>query len=174
MLQRWNENRETKYQKGVLKIVDLAGSERVSKTESFGSRLEEAKRINKEITTLGKCINMLAQNEKESLNNRSEVLSKFNISKTHIPFRDSKITRFLTDTLDGRAKIMLCVCVSPYAVHLEETFSSLMFAAQASTLKIESKRNEVFTAKRSIDKTPNKSYETPLKTKVESKGARVE
>lgn len=54
----------------------------------------------------------------------------------HIPFRDSKITRYLTDTLEGRAKIMLCVCVSPYNVHLEETFSSLMFAAQASTLKI--------------------------------------
>jgi len=45
----------------MLKIVDLAGSERVSKTESFGPRLDEAKRINKEITTLGKCINMLAQ-----------------------------------------------------------------------------------------------------------------
>ena len=84
---------------------------------------------------------MLAQNEKESLNTKSDVLLKFNFSKTHIPFRDSKITRFLTDTLDGRAKIMLCVCVSPYNVHLEETFSSLMFAAQASTLKIESKRN---------------------------------
>lgn len=70
------------------------------------------------------------------MNNRSDLLSKFNFSKTHIPFRDSKITRFLTDTLDGRAKITLCVCVSPFAVHLEETFSSLMFAAQASTLKI--------------------------------------
>jgi hypothetical protein len=48
----------------MLKIVDLAGSERVSKTESNGSRLEEAKRINKEITTLGKCINLLALAEK--------------------------------------------------------------------------------------------------------------
>lgn len=64
VLQRWNENGSTFYQKGVLKIVDLAGSERVSKTESFGARLEEAKRINREITTLGKCINILAQNEK--------------------------------------------------------------------------------------------------------------
>jgi hypothetical protein len=50
----------------MLKIVDLAGSERVSKTESNGNRLEEAKRINKEITTLGKCINLLAQAEKEN------------------------------------------------------------------------------------------------------------
>lgn len=44
---------------------------------------------------------------------------KFNFSKTHIPFRDSKITRFLTDTLEGRSKIMLCVCVSQYQVHVE-------------------------------------------------------
>lgn len=61
VLQRWNDGGETKYVKGMLKIVDLAGSERVSKTESNGNRLEEAKRINKEITTLGKCINLLAQ-----------------------------------------------------------------------------------------------------------------
>ena len=66
MLQRWNDGGETKYLKGMLKIVDLAGSERVSKTESNGNRLEEAKRINKEITTLGKCINLLAQAEKEN------------------------------------------------------------------------------------------------------------
>ncbi len=67
---------------------------------------------------------------------KSNITSKFNFSKMYIPFRDSKITRYLTDTLEGRAKIMLCVCVSQYNVHIEETFSSLMFASQASTLKI--------------------------------------
>ena len=74
MLQRWNDGGETKYLKGMLKIVDLAGSERVSKTESNGNRLEEAKRINKEITTLGKCINLLAQAEKENKTLSSVVL----------------------------------------------------------------------------------------------------
>lgn len=64
---------------------------------------------------------------------------------------------------------MLCVCVSQYSVHLEETFSSLMFAAQASTLKIESKRNEVYSLNRSVDRTPKKSSETPIKNKTDMK-----
>ena len=64
LMQRWKSGEDKNFLKAMLKIVDLAGSERVSKTESNGSRLEEAKRINKEITTLGKCINLLALAEK--------------------------------------------------------------------------------------------------------------
>lgn len=71
LLQRWKVTDgagivQMKTRKGMLKIVDLAGSERVSKTESEGTRLEEAKRINKEITTLGKCITALVSAEKSS------------------------------------------------------------------------------------------------------------
>ena len=81
---------------------------------------------------------MLAIAEKDG---SRDLTSKFNYNKTHIPYRDCKITRYLTDTLEGKSKIVLCVCISKYAIHLEETFSSLMFAMQASTLKIESRRN---------------------------------
>lgn len=132
---------ETKIRKGILKIVDLAGSERVSKTESSGERLEEAKRINKEITTLGKCINMLATSEK-TIQSRNNLLSeKFSLAKTHIPFRDCKLTRFLSESLEGKSKIVLCVCISSFSVNLEETHSSLLFANQAVTLKIDPRKN---------------------------------
>jgi hypothetical protein len=89
-----------------------------------------------------------------------DITNKFNFNKSYIPFRDSKITRFLSDSLDGKAKITLCVCVSKYLVHIEETFSSLLFASQASTLKIDSKRNEVFTLTPSADRG---KFQTPIK-----------
>ena len=71
------------YKKGLLTIVDLAGSERISKSGSEGIRLEEAKRINTSVVALGKCINALA-----NTNNMH-----------HVPFRDSKLTRILTECL---------------------------------------------------------------------------
>jgi hypothetical protein len=86
--------------------------------------------------------------------------NRFNFNKSHIPFRDSKITRYLSEALEGKAKIILCVCISKLAMAIEESFSSLMFATQASTLKVDSIRNEVFTMatiKKSVEK-PNTSY----------------
>lgn len=79
---------------------------------------------------------------------------KFIYNKSHIPFRDSKITRYLSESLEGKAKIVLCVCVSKFLIHIEESFSSLMFASQASTLKIDSVRNESYTmtVKKSAEK----------------------
>jgi hypothetical protein len=74
-----------------------------------------------------------------------DTYSKFNYNKSHIPYRDSKITRYLSESLEGRAKIILCVCISKFSIHLEESFSSLIFATQASTLKVDSIRNDVFT-----------------------------
>ena len=71
------------YKKGLLTIVDLAGSERISKSGSNGVRLEEAKKINISVSSLGNCINALAQNQ----------------SMQHVPFRDSKLTRILTECL---------------------------------------------------------------------------
>jgi hypothetical protein len=71
------------HKKGLLTIVDLAGSERISKSGSEGLRLEEAKKINTSITALGSCISALANNT----------------SIHHVPFRDSKLTRILTECL---------------------------------------------------------------------------
>jgi len=71
------------YKKGLLTIVDLAGSERISKSGTDGLRMEEAKKINISVSSLGNCINALANNT--------------NIQ--HVPFRDSKLTRILTECL---------------------------------------------------------------------------
>lgn len=92
--------------------MDLAGSERLSKTGSEGLRLEEAKNINKSISALGNCISALASGK----------------SKSHIPFRDSKLTRLLTDSLGGNSRTSLVACVSPSLVHFDETYSTLLFA----------------------------------------------
>ncbi len=71
------------YKKGLLTIVDLAGSERISKSGSEGLRLEEAKKINTSVSALSSCISSLANNA----------------NLQHVPFRDSKLTRILTECL---------------------------------------------------------------------------
>ena len=85
------------YKKALLTIVDLAGSERLSKTGSEGMRLQEAKNINKSIAALSNCISALAS-EKNLM---------------HVPFRDSKLTRLLTESLGGNCKTTICACISP-------------------------------------------------------------
>lgn len=76
--------------KGTLTIVDLAGSERLSKSQPEAMRAEEAKNINKSIAALGNCIAALAKDSR---------MNKFAFQNNHIPFRDSKLTRLLTDCL---------------------------------------------------------------------------
>jgi len=117
--------------KSVLSLVDLAGSERLSKSNSEGLRFEEAKNINKSIATLGNCIAALAQEKKRGF-----------FPPSHIPFRDTKLTRILSDCLGGNAKTSIVACVAPTALNSEETFSTLHFASRAMTVKINPKLNE--------------------------------
>jgi hypothetical protein len=107
--------------RGVFTVVDLAGSERVAKSGSVGSTLAEAKSINKSLTTLGMCIAALSTH-------RPGTASR---SSPHLPLRDSKLTRLLTDTLEGRTRTTLVVTVSPMAHNFEETKSSLQLAQRA-------------------------------------------
>uniref|UniRef100_A0A7N0RFL2 Kinesin motor domain-containing protein n=1 Tax=Kalanchoe fedtschenkoi TaxID=63787 RepID=A0A7N0RFL2_KALFE len=99
--------------KSKLLIVDLAGSERVNKSGSEGHSLEEAKFINLSLTSLGKCINALAENS------------------PHIPVRDSKLTRLLRDSFGGSARTSLIVTIGPSACHHAETTSTIMFGQRA-------------------------------------------
>ncbi|PON32787.1 Kinesin-like protein [Parasponia andersonii] len=99
--------------KSKLLIVDLAGSERVDKSGSEGHMLEEAKFINSSLTSLGKCINALAENS------------------SHIPFRDSKLTRLLRDSFGGSARTSLIITIGPSARHYVETTSTIMFGQRA-------------------------------------------
>ena len=101
-----------------LYLVDLAGSERVKKTKAVDMRLEEAKKINYSLLTLGKCINALAEG-----------------NTNFISYRESVLTRLLQESLGGNAKTSLIVTVSPSNYNADETVSSLNFAQRAMKVK---------------------------------------
>ena len=113
--------------RSTLTLVDLAGSERVHKSRSGGQRLEEAKMINKSISALGNCVAALADGR----------------SQTHVPFRDSKLTRLLTETLGGNAKACICANISPCGASYEETNSTLVFASRALAVRHNAVVNEM-------------------------------
>lgn len=114
---------------GKLYLVDLAGSEKVSKTGAEGTILDEAKNINKSLSALGNVIAALADG-----------------NKTHIPYRDSKLTRILQESLGGNAKTTVVICCSPASFNESETKSTLDFGKRAKTIKNVVAVNEELTA----------------------------
>jgi len=102
---------------GKLFLVDLAGSERVAKTAVEGKQLLEAQNINKSLLTLGTVINCLTENKKD-----------------HIPYRNSKLTRLLSEALGGNSKTSLMITLSPSAYNEGETLSTLRFGHRAKTI----------------------------------------
>ncbi|KAF8334309.1 kinesin heavy chain [Cantharellus anzutake] len=112
-------NTESGAQKtGNLYLVDLAGSEKVGKTGASGQTLEEAKKINKSLSALGMVINSLTDGK-----------------STHIPYRDSKLTRILQESLGGNSRTTLIINCSPCAFNEAETLSTLRFGMRAKTIK---------------------------------------
>jgi len=109
---------------GMLYLVDLAGSERVKKSGVEGAAFDEAKAINQSLTTLGRCIEVLASNKKEKP-----------------PFRESKLTRLLSNAIGGAAKTTLVVCVAPTMTDQFETVNSLDFGQQAMNVVVRAKVN---------------------------------
>ena len=103
--------------KSKLLMVDLAGSEKVKKTAAKGALLEEAKNINQSLSTLGNVINALTKGHH------------------HIPYRDSVLTRLLSDALGGNSKTMLIIAASPCLFNAEETLSTLRFGKRAKEIK---------------------------------------
>lgn len=91
-------------------MVDLAGSEKIEKTQAVGQTLEEAKMINLSLTTLGKVITSLT--DKKS---------------THVPYRESKLTRILQQSLGGNSRTALIITCSPHPYNESETLSTLRF-----------------------------------------------
>ncbi|KAG4983386.1 hypothetical protein JHK87_028135 [Glycine soja] len=104
--------------RGCIHLVDLAGSERVDKSEVTGDRLKEAQHINKSLSALGDVIASLAQKQ------------------SHVPYRNSKLTQLLQDSLGGQAKTLMFVHVSPDAEAIGETISTLKFAERVSTVEL--------------------------------------
>jgi len=110
---------------GVLYLVDLAGSEKVGKTGATGQTLNEAKGINKSLSALGNVINALTDGKTK-----------------HIPYRDSKLTRILQQSLGGNSRTTLVVNCSPSSYNEEETISTLRFGTRAKTIKNKAKVNK--------------------------------
>ncbi|XP_050221136.1 kinesin-like protein KIN-1 [Mercurialis annua] len=106
---------------GKVILVDLAGSEKVEKTGAEGNFLEEAKTINKSLSALGNVINALTCGAATK--------------GTHIPYRDSKLTRLLQDSLGGNSRTALLCCCSPSPSNAAETLSTLRFGLRAKHIK---------------------------------------
>lgn len=109
---------------GKLNLVDLAGSERQNKTLASGERFKEAVNINQSLTTLGNVISSLVD------------------KSTHVPYRDSKLTRLLQDSLGGNTKTVMCANVGPADYNFEETLSTLRYATRAKSIQNKPKINE--------------------------------
>ncbi|TDH68568.1 hypothetical protein CCR75_005663 [Bremia lactucae] len=123
LFQRNLENQATKA--GKLYLVDLAGSEMVRKTGATGRQLEEAKTINKSLSALGMVINALTDS---------------NVS--HVPYRDSKLTRVLQESLGGNSRTNLIINVSPSSFNASETISTLRFGMRAKSIQNKAVVNE--------------------------------
>ena len=110
-----------------LVLIDLAGSEMVKKTKASGSTLDEAKMINKSLSALGNVIKALVKGQ------------------PHIPYRDSKLTRLLQDSLGGNSKTSLIIACSSSDYNVTETLSTLRFGSRAKNIKNKPVVNEEFS-----------------------------
>mmetsp|Transcript_27270 Transcript_27270/g.56059 ORF Transcript_27270/g.56059 Transcript_27270/m.56059 type:complete len:966 (-) Transcript_27270:197-3094(-) len=118
-------NGKDHFRKGKLNLVDLAGSERQSKTGATGDRLKEGAKINLSLSALGNVITALVDGKGK-----------------HIPYRDSKLTRLLQDSLGGNTKTLMIAAISPADYNYEETLSTLRYANRAKNIKNKPKINE--------------------------------
>ncbi|KAG1664913.1 Kinesin heavy chain [Nymphon striatum] len=128
---------------GKLYLVDLAGSEKVSKTGAEGMVLDEAKNINKSLSALGNVIAALADGTKLCF---IHDFIFFISQKTHVPYRDSKLTRILQESLGGNSRTTIIICGSPASFNEGETKSTLEFGKRAKTIKNVVIVNEELTA----------------------------
>ncbi|XP_011306282.1 kinesin-like protein KIF12 isoform X2 [Fopius arisanus] len=105
---------------GKINFVDLAGSEMTKKTQSEGKTLEEANNINKSLMVLGYCISSLSDGKRKT---------------GHIPYRDSKLTKLLADSLAGNGVTLMIACISPARSSASETLNTLRYAARAKKIR---------------------------------------
>jgi len=113
-----DDDKNERIRVGKLNLVDLAGSERQSKTGATGSRLKEATKINLSLSALGNVISALVDGK-----------------SSHIPYRDSKLTRILQDSLGGNTKTVMCANAGPADYNYDESLSTLRYANRAKNIK---------------------------------------
>ena len=119
------ESGDSKIRVGKLNLVDLAGSERQSKTGATGERLKEATKINLSLSALGNVISALVDGR-----------------SGHIPYRDSKLTRLLQDSLGGNTKTVMVANIGPADYNYDEIMSTLRYANRAKNIKNKPRINE--------------------------------
>merc|ERR1719453_2753010 len=120
-----NPKEKPKIRSGKLNLVDLAGSERQGKTGATGDRLKEATKINLSLSALGNCISALVDGK-----------------SSHVPYRDSKLTRMLEDSLGGNTKTCMIATCGPADYNYDESLSTLRYANRAKSIKNKPKINE--------------------------------
>ena len=127
--ERGKESGETRqlFRVGKLNLVDLAGSERVRLTGATGVRLEESKKINQSLSALGNVIKALTESKGQ---------------RSHVPYRDSKLTRVLEDSLGGNCKTTMMAMISPALEAFAESLSTVKFANRAKHIKNTARVNE--------------------------------
>ncbi|KAL8915835.1 MAG: hypothetical protein Q9172_006621 [Xanthocarpia lactea] len=128
-IKRTAENGEESVSAGKLNLVDLAGSENIQRSGAENKRAAEAGLINKSLLTLGRVINALVERG------------------SHIPYRESKLTRLLQDSLGGRTKTCIIATVSPAKSNLEETISTLDYAFRAKNIRNKPQVNQTMSKK---------------------------
>jgi len=111
-----------------LNLIDLAGSERAAATDNRGLRMKESANINRSLMTLGLCINILSDTNKKGV---------------FVPYRDSKLTKLLKDSLGGNTMTFMIACVSPFGGAYEETINTLKYASKAKNITKKVTRNIV-------------------------------
>ncbi|KAH7079021.1 P-loop containing nucleoside triphosphate hydrolase protein [Paraphoma chrysanthemicola] len=128
-IKRMTEDGQEYLSAGKLNLVDLAGSENIQRSGAENKRAAEAGLINKSLLTLGRVINALVERS------------------SHIPYRESKLTRLLQDSLGGRTKTCIIATVSPAKSNLEETISTLDYAFRAKNIRNKPQVNQAINKK---------------------------
>ena len=155
-----NTGIEVEIRYGKLSLIDLAGSERASATQNRGIRLIEGANINRSLLTLGNCINALCD-------------ANIKGTKPYVPYRDSKLTRLLKDSLGGNARTVMIANISPSINTFDDTYNTLKYANRAKNIKTYVQRN-VLNAQYHISNYVNiinkiKAEKTELKTRLGDK-----
>ena len=120
---------ETKTMTSRMHLIDLAGSEKMKDTQAVGERAKEAGQINKSLSALLNVVRQLASEQSKN-------------KKTHIHYRDSKLTYYLRDSLGGNARTFIIANISPVLKHFKVTQSTLKFAQSAKQIKNKAVKNE--------------------------------
>ena len=150
MIKECNVDGEEVVRHGQLNLVDLAGSECVGRSGATGDRKREAGNINQSLLTLGRVISALVE------------------KRGHIPYRDSKLTRLLQESLGGKAKTTIIATISPSGDASDETLSTLSYASRAKSIENRPEINQRMTKKTLI-----KEYSVEItRIKEELKAAR--